>query len=136
MKWTKAINRIVMKCYIKSDPSRRRYKKRVMDNWNDIGVFKISEQRSADQARAIKTNSWLTDIKIEEIKRNIGSEDARDDLEEEREATTGVNYEEEEMTGREKNFYAESTSQFDHIAEEMRSEGLSEDKISILQMIQ
>ena len=45
-----------------------------------------------------------------------------------------MNYKEEDVTDREENCYAESTSQFDHIAEKMWSEGLSEDKISTLQM--
>ena len=39
--------------------------------WDEIGVFQVSEQRLADQARAIRTNEWLTNIEIEEIKRKI-----------------------------------------------------------------
>lgn len=74
---TKEINRIGMKCYTKSDLNTRGYRKRMMDIWDEIGVFKISEQRLADQARAIKTNGWLSDIEINKIKRNIRSEDAR-----------------------------------------------------------
>ena len=66
-----------MKCYTKSDLNTRGYRKRMMDIWDEIGVFKISEQRLADQARAIKTNGWLSDIEINKIKRNIRSEDAR-----------------------------------------------------------
>ena len=43
----------------------------MMDIWNSEGVFEISEQRLDDQARAIKTNGWLSEIEIEEIKRDI-----------------------------------------------------------------
>lgn len=39
--------------------------------WREIGEFEISEQRLADQARGIKVNDWLSDIKIEELKREV-----------------------------------------------------------------
>ena len=38
--------------------------------WDEIGVFPVTEQRLADQARHIWTNKWLTDIEIEEIEKN------------------------------------------------------------------
>ena len=37
--------------------------------WDEIGVFPVSEQRLADQARQIRVNQWLTDTEIEEIDR-------------------------------------------------------------------
>ena len=37
---------------------------------NDIGVFECSEQRLADQVRAIKVNNWL-DLEMEELRRKI-----------------------------------------------------------------
>ena len=43
--------------------------------WRELGVFSVSEQRLADQARAIKTNEWLIDIEMEEIKRMVSSEE-------------------------------------------------------------
>ena len=30
--------------------------------WDEIGVFLLTEQRLADQARQIWTNKWLADI--------------------------------------------------------------------------
>ena len=39
--------------------------------WAEIGVFETSEERLADQARAIKVNGWLSEVEIEEIKRKI-----------------------------------------------------------------
>ena len=79
MKWTKEVNKLVMKCYIKSNPKVRGYMKRMMALWSDIGVYKINQQRLADQARAIKRNGWLSDVEIEEIKRSIAAEEMRGD---------------------------------------------------------
>ena len=72
-KWSKDLNKLVMKCYIKSNPGTRGYRKRMTAIWREIGEFEISEQRLADQARAIKVNSWLSDIEIEELKREVES---------------------------------------------------------------
>ena len=67
----------------------RGYMKRMMALWNDIGVYKINQQRLADQVRAIKRNGWLSDVEIEEIKRSIAAEEmggdspeSEDDVEE------------------------------------------------------
>ena len=45
----------------------------MLDIWNSDGAFVMNEQRLADQARAIKTNGWLSEIEIEEIKMNIAA---------------------------------------------------------------
>ena len=39
--------------------------------WDEIGVFPVTEQRLVDQARQLRTNQWLTDIEIEEIRRKL-----------------------------------------------------------------
>ena len=39
--------------------------------WREIGTFEIREQRLVDQARVIRTNEWLTEGELEEIRRNI-----------------------------------------------------------------
>ena len=39
----------------------------MLNVWNELGVFEISEQRLADQARAIRTNGWLSEIELEKI---------------------------------------------------------------------
>ena len=62
-----------MECYFKSEPTKRCYRKRMLQFWGELGVFEVKEQRIADQARAIKTNRWLTDIEIEEIKRAVSA---------------------------------------------------------------
>ena len=39
--------------------------------WREIGTSEITEQRLVDQARVIRTNEWLTEGELEEIRRNI-----------------------------------------------------------------
>ena len=48
--------KIVMRCFYRSEPTKRGYRKRMLSIWKELGVFEISEQRLADQARAIRTN--------------------------------------------------------------------------------
>ena len=74
LKWEKEVNRIVIECWVRSVPTKRGYRKRMKRLWDEKGVFEVSEQRLADQARAIRTNDWLTTVEIEEIKRNVEEE--------------------------------------------------------------
>ena len=39
--------------------------------WREIGTFVITEQQLVDQARVIRTNKWLTEVELEEIRRRI-----------------------------------------------------------------
>ena len=43
----------------------RGYRQRMYKEWQEIGPFTSTEQRIADQARAIRKNGWLTDIQLE-----------------------------------------------------------------------
>ena len=36
--------------------------------WREIGTFEITEQRLVDQERFIRTNEWLTELELEEIR--------------------------------------------------------------------
>ena len=74
LKWEKEVNRIVIECWVRSLPTKRGYRKRMKRLWDEKGVFEVSEQRLADQARAIRTNDWLTTVEIEEVKRNVEEE--------------------------------------------------------------
>ena len=40
----------------------------MLQTWLNVGVFEVTEQRLADQARAIKTNQWLSELELEEIR--------------------------------------------------------------------
>ena len=146
MKWTKEVNKLVMKCYIKSNPRVRGYMKRMMALWNDIGVYKINQQRLADQARAIKRNGWLSDVEIEEIKRSIAAEEMRgdsseneDDVEESEGDEENVirNGEErpEDIVGEENGPETFGAGQYETILEKMHAEGCSEDRVAILKML-
>ena len=67
MKWEKKANKIVTECWIKSEPSKRKYRQRMKKIWDEIRVFPVTEQRLADQTRQIRVNKWLRDTEIEEI---------------------------------------------------------------------
>ena len=52
---TKKLNKLVMRCFYQSDPTRRGYRKQMIAIWREIGTFEITEQRLLDQARVIRT---------------------------------------------------------------------------------
>ena len=70
-KWTKQLNRIVIKCYLKSLPSIRGYRKRMLKIWSEIGLFELNEQKLAGQALAIKTNGWSPILKLKKLKERL-----------------------------------------------------------------
>ena len=59
MKWEKAVNKIVIKCWIRSEVTKRKHRQRMKKIWDEVGVFPVTEQRLADQARQIWTNKCL-----------------------------------------------------------------------------
>ena len=69
MKWEKEVNKIVIECWIKSEPSKRKYRQQMKKIWDEIRVFPVIEQRLGDQAWQIRVKKWLTDTEIEEIDR-------------------------------------------------------------------
>ena len=48
--------------------------KRMKRNWDDKGLFEVSEQRPLDQVRVIKTTEY-NKVKLEEIKRKVKNRD-------------------------------------------------------------
>ena len=68
-KWIKEVNKLVMRCFYQSSPTRRGYQKQMIAIWRKIRTFVITEQRLVDQARVIRTNEWLTEVELEEIRR-------------------------------------------------------------------
>ena len=68
-KWEKEVNKIVIECRVKSEPSKRKYRQRMKKIWDEIGVFPVTEKKLADQARQNRVNKWMTDTEIEEIDR-------------------------------------------------------------------
>ena len=68
-------NKIVMECYLLSEPKVRGYRKRMLSLWLNKGMLWVSEQRLVDQANTIRRNSWMTGLEIEELERNLADKD-------------------------------------------------------------
>ena len=39
--------------------------------WKEIGVFEITDQKLADEARMIRVNEWLSAVELEEIRGEV-----------------------------------------------------------------
>ena len=66
-KWTSEENKIIVECYLMSEPNIRAYRKRMLSLWLQKGMFWVSVQRLVDQANTICRNSWTTELEIEEL---------------------------------------------------------------------
>ena len=75
-KWTSQENKIVIECYLLSEPKIRGYRKRMLSLWLQKGMFWVSEQRLVDQANTIRRNSWMTELEIEELERKVTGSDS------------------------------------------------------------
>ena len=42
-RWTKEVNKLVMRCFYQSYITRRGYRKRIIAIWREIGTFEITE---------------------------------------------------------------------------------------------
>ena len=51
MKWGKAVNKIAIECWIRSGLQKENIDNERRKIWDEIGIFPVTEQRSADQAR-------------------------------------------------------------------------------------
>ena len=74
-KWTSQENKIVMECYLLSEPKIRGYRKCMLSLWQQKGMLWVSEQRLVDQANTICRNSWMTEFEIGELKRKVTGSD-------------------------------------------------------------
>ena len=61
----------------------------MLQTWLNVGVFEATEQRLADQARAIKTNQWLSKLELEEIKSRFNNMHLEREIEIERDSSPG-----------------------------------------------
>ena len=55
--------------------------------WLNKGIFWVSEQRLVDQANTICRNSWMIDLEIEELERNLAENDSCNEEERSADAT-------------------------------------------------
>ena len=65
-----------MECYLSSEPKVRGCRKRMLSLWLNKGMFSVSEQRLVDQVNTIFRNSWMTELRIEELERNLAENDS------------------------------------------------------------
>ena len=65
-----------MECNLLSEPKIRAYRKRMLSLWQQKGMFWVSEQRLVDQANAIRRNSCMTVLEIEELERKVTGSDS------------------------------------------------------------
>ena len=119
--WTKEMNKIVMKCYYKSNPNVRGYRKMMHNIWK--------EQNLSGQARAIKTNGWLSEIELEEIRRDTNRESELLENEEIIVETTNAESNEVELSEGMRNTdnnvnEVENGAPTESIEDKMRSDGL------------
>ena len=142
MKWNKAINIAVMECYYLSNPMDENnkpvkgYRQRMHRIWNEREIFKCSEQRLCDQARAIRKNEWLTLVELEEIKRRVLQEEEQEvDLTKERNVNDADNVEEVELeeveieiAGGEVDMNEEQTEIVDNIVNMMKEDNVEAPK--------
>ena len=70
-KWTSQENKIVMECYLLSQPKIRGYRKRMLILWLQKNMCWVSVQRLIDQANTIRRNSWMKEVEIEELERKV-----------------------------------------------------------------
>ena len=64
-KWTSQDNKIVMECYLLSQPKMRGYRRRI-----------LNLLRLVDQANTICRNSWMAELEIEELERKVTGSDS------------------------------------------------------------
>ena len=70
----KEVNMVVMECYYRSNRIDENgvpldgYRQRMYREWLERGPFgDAKEQRTRDQARAIRKNGWLKEVELEMI---------------------------------------------------------------------
>ena len=60
-----------MECYLLREPKVGGHRKHMLSLWLNKGMFWVSEQRLVDQANTIHRNSWITELEIEELEKNL-----------------------------------------------------------------
>ena len=62
IKWTNQENKIVMECYLLSEPKIRGCKIRTLSLWLQKVIFWVLEERLVDATNTIRRNSWMTEL--------------------------------------------------------------------------
>ena len=64
-----------MECYLLGELKVRGYRNCMLSLWLSKGMFWVSEERLVNQANTIRRNSWITELEIEELERNLSNND-------------------------------------------------------------
>ena len=115
----------------------------MLNVWTEIRVFKLTEQRLADQARAIRTNGWLSEIELEEIQRNTENGHIDFDVRVSSSSSDSTRRINAETTEEPVNHEAEVESDsiignelfVQDLCNTLKREGLSEDDISLVKSV-
>ena len=65
-----------MECFLLSEPKNRGYRKHMLSLWLQKVLFWVSEQTVVDQANTICSNSWITELEIEELESKVTGSDS------------------------------------------------------------
>ena len=71
--WTREDNQLALHCYFRSNPTKRGYRKRKIEIWQEYSNFQTS-QRLADHLRTIIKKGWFSDFEIMEIHQKINNQ--------------------------------------------------------------
>ena len=88
-KWSSQENKMAMECYLLRELKVTGYRKCMLSLWLNEGMFWVSEQRLVDQENTVRRNSWMTELEIEELERNLAEDESY--KEEERKANHSAN---------------------------------------------
>ena len=67
--------KIVIECYLWSEPKIRGYRKSMLSLWLQKGMCWVSKQRLVEQANTVRRNSWMTELEIKELERKVTGSD-------------------------------------------------------------
>ena len=65
--WTREDYQLELQYYFRSNHSQRGYGKRMMEIWQEYGIFQTTSRRLADQVRIIIEKGWFSELEILEI---------------------------------------------------------------------
>ena len=65
-----------MEYYLLSEPKVRGYRKLMLSLWLNKSMFWVLEQRLVGQANTIRRNSWMTELGIEKLERNLAENES------------------------------------------------------------
>ena len=75
-KWTSQENKIIIECYLLSEPNIRWYRKHMLSLGLQRGMLWVSEKRLIDQENATRRNTWITELELEELHRKLTGSDS------------------------------------------------------------